>query len=183
MSKSDFEYLKKIMKEFFDPEKIRESLQIIRNEKKITGWEKWLQTEFRIHLANLKKEGVLHDWQPEKKYYSDRRSSNKAFIRADFAVQPAGKASDRLILIEFKTRRSVDLCIKEMTMDIGKLDTIRTSEAKFSSSWAVGVHYSTEKKSGESDKDIAAKINERYSGVQTHTEVIGNTGFQYTVFG
>jgi hypothetical protein len=67
--KDDLEKISEVLFHFFDFETIRSSLNTI-HKFKISGWEKWWQTEFAFYLANsgvIAKRGLEHSLDTDRR--------------------------------------------------------------------------------------------------------------------
>ena len=69
MPNRDFEFVAKLMEEFFLQRKIQKSLAVI-DDYRISAWEPWWQVEFATFLSEH--EGK-HEWRREKQVKVDRR--------------------------------------------------------------------------------------------------------------
>jgi len=178
MPSRDFEFVAKLMEEFFLQRKIQKSLAVIEDYR-ISAWEPWWQVEFATFLSEH--EGK-HECRREKQVKVDRRKEkekNKFIV--DFIVRPRNHVKGKFILLEFKQHWSVKSCITNMAKDVLKVDKAKVTSINQRSFWGVGVHpKESKKKIREMVKSTAIKYDLELYDVRI--KFIPNTGFAFTIF-
>jgi len=134
----DFEFLSNLFDNFFTQKSIRDRLNLIE-DKKITGWEIWLQVELAFFLDEQKD---VMEWIREVPCSMDKRIEKlKAKGIIDFWLRERNKSTEKMIAIELKQCKSAKSCITAMMKDINKFHSLKPIEHSYIRSfWCIGVH-------------------------------------------
>ncbi|AZN65023.1 MAG: hypothetical protein A3F63_06185 [Pseudomonadales bacterium RIFCSPHIGHO2_12_FULL_40_16] len=134
--REDFQFLKEIIKEFFQCIDIVDKLNKF-DEFEIKGWEIWLQVEFAIFMHNHAR---ISQVEREVRYEFDKRSSkDKNICSIDFMIRQKNKHSS--IPLEIKQHKNISHCIRYMFKDMEKYEKIRGSKITTERFlWCLGIH-------------------------------------------
>lgn len=178
MERRDFEFLKKVTGSFFK-NRIASRIQSFR-ESAITDFEKWLQVELALHMAQILKKPEVKREHPVSFHRGKARDKARKGMRIDFCIRPHGCLTDWFILLEVKQKWSVQECITHMVKDLQKIYMGRDSEKAARSFWSLGIHQYEDRRA------VKAKVLDTGGNWVTekfiHTRKIPGTDFGYTIF-
>ena len=118
----DLDKIGDVVLDFFKTKRIRESLRAI-HELKISGWEKWWQTELAIYLANAQ---TIAEWDMEHPFDTDKRTSlaqNRMALDIGFRLK--NHRRDGRLFVELKQDDDYRRCIDKMCKDVEKVFSAR----------------------------------------------------------
>lgn len=177
---TDFDYMQKLVEDFFKRASIKSALQVIASQS-ITGWEVWFQIEFARFLTE-------HESEPEwlREYaleYDWRKEKHRSYFKPDFIIRKKGWALDRYIALEMKQHAQIGNCLSNMAADLVKVARIRESQLNVRSIWALGV-FPTDEDSNleEMIQTKLEAIGQSYYSDRVLAARINKTPFSYALF-
>lgn len=178
MERRDFKFLKEVTGSFFK-NRVASRIQSFRVSN-LTDFEKWIQVELALHMAQMPKKPEVKREHPVSFHLGKARGEARKGMRIDFCIRPHGCLSDWFILLEIKQKWSVQECITHMVNDVRKIYLGRDSGKSARSFWSLGIHQ-------HEDREVVKSkllntggdwVNEKF----IHTRKIPGTDFAYTVF-
>lgn len=118
----DIDNIGNVIFDFFKTKRIKESLDSI-HELKITGWEKWWQTELAIYLANSES---IAEWDMEHPFDTDKRTKlNQEYMALDIGFRLKNHSRTDWLFVELKQDNDYRICIDKMCKDAIKVFSAR----------------------------------------------------------
>lgn len=176
--KLDLQFIHELSRKFFRKPHVKKTLLAIDSDY-ITGWEKWLQIEFATFLRD---HAEIRTWWRESKYEIDKRVlASRSKCAVDFLVHQKGKQSH--MALELKQVNSPNSCVCGMLRDRRKIAAIKRKNYDIRSVWCLGVH--RDELPDEVRRLLRYHSDKMKISVNTEnviTEVIGKTGYAFTIF-
>lgn len=120
--RDDLDKISDVLLDFFKSRRVKDSLNSI-HELKITGWEKWWQTELAIYLANA---DSIAEWDMEHPFDTDRRTGlEQGRMAIDIGFRLKRHTKDEWLFVELKQDDDYQRCINKMCRDIEKVFSAR----------------------------------------------------------
>jgi hypothetical protein len=121
--KDDLDKIGDVLLEFFKTQRIRETLDAIHRFR-VSGWEKWWQTELALFLANA--DHLVSEWDMEHPFDTDRRTRlAQSRMALDIGFRMKRHAKDEWHFVELKQHDDFRQCIDRMCKDAEKVFSAR----------------------------------------------------------
>lgn len=134
----DFEFLQRIIREFFREKQIIKRLNQF-DEEGIYGWEIWLQVELYLFLKLKKCDEVSEVYREEPCLIDKRKNKGKTKCAIDFIIRK--KYNHSFIPLEIKQSSYAPRCINQMIRDVEKYNAIKIRSLPTDRPlWCLGVH-------------------------------------------
>lgn len=122
--KDDLDKIGDVLLDFFETERIRNSLDLI-HQFGVSGWEKWWQTELALYLGNA--DHIIAEWDMEHPFDVDKRKRlAQAGMALDIGFRLKRHAKDEWYFVELKQDNDYQKCIDRMCRDAEKVYSART---------------------------------------------------------
>lgn len=120
---NDLDKIGEVVLGFFNMEQIRESLGLIHKHR-ITGWEKWWQTELALYLAI--ENDTVAEWDMEHPFDVDKRSNlDMKRMALDIGFRLKRHQKDEWYFVELKQDNDYKKCVDKMCQDADKVFSAR----------------------------------------------------------
>lgn len=121
--KDDLDKIGDVLLGFFETQRIRETLDSI-HKCRVSGWEKWWQTELALYLANA--DNLIAEWDMEHPFDTDKRTRlSQSRMALDIGFRLKRHAKDEWHFVELKQDDDYRKCIDKMCMDAEKVFSAR----------------------------------------------------------
>lgn len=118
----DLDKISDVLLDFFQTKRIRDSLTAI-HDFKVTGWEKWWQTELALYLASAES---ISEWDMEHPFDIDKRTGlAQARMAIDIGFRLKRHVADEWHFVELKQNDDYKRCIDMMCRDADKVFSAR----------------------------------------------------------
>lgn len=172
----DLRFVADLVDKFFQGQAIKKKLTRL-HELDITRFEKWLQVEFGLFLAE--QESVTN-LALEGHYNVDGRKTDRLWAFVDLVFRKKNCAKDSLLCVELKQCTSFATCLSKMIKDLRKTNALKEWEGeRLRDCFFLGIH---EYKDEEDVIDCVSKKYNLPSRQRVISKSIGRTGYSYTIF-
>lgn len=119
----DLDKIGHVLLEFFKTQRIGDTLDSIHRNR-VSGWEKWWQTELALFLANA--DHLVSEWDMEHPFDTDKRTRlEQSRMALDIGFRLKRHAKDEWHFVELKQHDDYRKCIDRMCKDTEKVFSAR----------------------------------------------------------
>lgn len=121
--KDDLDKIGNILLDFFKTQRISDTLDSIHRHR-VSGWEKWWQTELALFLANA--DHLVSEWDMEHPFDTDKRTRlAQSRMALDIGFRLKRHAKDEWHFVELKQHDDYQKCVDRMCKDAEKVFSAR----------------------------------------------------------